>query len=267
MSPSGGSAPGSGTSSGTGADDRDDRTLLGDFCAGDQDAFEVLFRRHRDRLWAIALRTTGNREDAADALQDAMIAAFRRAGDFRGDARVTTWLHRIVVNASLDRLRRNKVRAAEPLPDDLEEYAARGAVLAAGADATSGPVGGRASGRGSDRGPRSQDWDADPAEHAVATERRHALLAALDALPAEQKAALVLVDMEGYPVEEVARILDCAPGTVKSRCSRGRARLLALLGEGTGHRPAASHSAAADGPEQPPDGPDDDPTTRGGAGR
>lgn len=75
---------------------------------GDPDAFGELFRRHRDRMWAVALRTTGNPELAADCVQDAFIAAFRRAGSFRGDAAFTTWLHRIVVNACLDRLRRDK---------------------------------------------------------------------------------------------------------------------------------------------------------------
>jgi RNA polymerase sigma-70 factor (ECF subfamily) len=69
----------------------------------------------------------------------------------------------------------------------------------------------------------------DPADLAVDHERRAAVLAALETLPLDQRAALVLVDMEGYSVEETARILDCAPGTVKSRCSRGRARLLPLL--------------------------------------
>ena len=87
---------------------------------GDADAFGILFRRHRDRLWAVALRTMSNPEDAADGLQDGMIAAYRRAGSFRGDAAVTTWLHRVVVNACLDRLRAAKVRRAEPLPDDLD---------------------------------------------------------------------------------------------------------------------------------------------------
>ena len=124
----------------------------------------------------MALRTTGNPEDAADALQDALISAFRRAESFRGDSAVTTWLHRIVVNACLDRLRRAKVRAADPLPDDLEEHARAGHVLA-------GP-----------------DAAADPEAHALAGDRRRRVLAALDELPPDQKAALVLVDMEGYPV-------------------------------------------------------------------
>jgi RNA polymerase sigma-70 factor (ECF subfamily) len=181
-----------------------DRQLLQAHVDGDPEAFGELFSRHRDRLWAVALRTTGNRDDAADALQDAMISAFRRAEGYRGDAAVTTWLHRIVVNACLDRLRANKVRAADALPDDLEERADRGSLRTADA--------------------------ATPDEEALTAERRRAVLEALATLPADQRAALVLVDMEGYGVAEAAEILDCAVGTVKSRCSRGRARLAPLLG-------------------------------------
>ncbi|RNL75408.1 RNA polymerase sigma factor SigM [Nocardioides marmorisolisilvae] len=206
-------------------DELDDAGLLLAHAEGDPDAFGVLFTRHRDRLWAVALRTTGNPEDAADALQEAMISAFRRAADFRAEAMVTTWLHRIVVNASLDRLRRNKVRAASALPDDLDEYAGRGAVLTSTSDVH------------------------DPAVEAVRSDQRTQLLKALDRLPPDQKAALVLVDMEGYPVEEAARMLGCPTGTVKSRCARGRHRLLVLLEEtgitGTGSLAAASDSGTA----------------------
>ena len=186
--------------------DLSDAELVAAHVAGDPEAFGVLFARHRDRLWAVALRTMGNPEDAADGLQDGMIAAFRRASSFRGDAAVTTWLHRVVVNACLDRIRAAKVRRADPLPEDLEDYGDRGSLLMATGAA------------------------ADPADLAVADERRQLVLDALDQLPAEQRAALVLVDMEGYPVAEVAAMLDCAVGTVKSRCSRGRVRLAALLG-------------------------------------
>ena len=86
----------------------DDRTLLQLHLDGDAEAFGELFRRHRDRMWAVALRTTRDPEVAADAVQDAFLNAFRRAGAFRGDAQVTTWLHRITVNACLDRLRRQR---------------------------------------------------------------------------------------------------------------------------------------------------------------
>lgn len=183
--------------------DASDPELLAAHVAGDPDAFGELFRRHRDRLWAVALRTLGNPDDAADALQDAMVSAFRKADTWRGDSAVTTWLHRIVVNACLDRVRREKVRAADPLPEDLESRI---------------------------RTSIATTTTTDPAELAEVHERRDAVLAALAQLPAEQRAALVLVDMEGHPVADVALMLDCAVGTVKSRCARGRARLAVLLG-------------------------------------
>ncbi len=185
--------------------ERSDSDLLAAHVAGDADAFGVLFARHRDRLWAVSLRTMGNPEDAADGLQDGLIAAYRRAASFRGDAQVTTWLHRVVVNACLDRLRAAKVRRTDPLPDDLDQHTPRGS---------------------STTPDRSGQ---DPADLSVAAERRKQVLEALATLPAEQRAALVLVDMEGYAVAEVAQMLDCPPGTVKSRCSRGRARLAVLL--------------------------------------
>lgn len=96
----------------------DDVALLRAHVDGDPDAFGELVRRHQDRLWAVALRTLGDREDAADAVQDALISAYRSAARFRGDAAVTTWLHRIVVNACLDRVRRRQVRPTVPLPED-----------------------------------------------------------------------------------------------------------------------------------------------------
>jgi RNA polymerase sigma-70 factor (ECF subfamily) len=214
----------------------DDRSLLAAHVSGDPDAFGVLFARHRDRLWAVALRTTGDPEEAADALQDGMVSAFRRADSYRGDAAVTTWLHRVVVNACLDRLRRRKVRLADPLPEDVDEYAGGG-----------GPSVG--TGRSGPAQP------ADPADLVLAEEQRAAVLAALDSLPPDQKAALVLVDMQGYPVEEAAQILECPTGTVKSRCSRGRARLAPLLAElrvtpaggNPGPHPDVPISKAADG--------------------
>ena len=86
----------------------DDLALLRRHQDGDTEAFGEIFRRHRDRMWAVALRTSRDPEVAADAVQDAFLNAFRRAGSFRGDSQVTTWLHRITVNACLDRLRRSR---------------------------------------------------------------------------------------------------------------------------------------------------------------
>jgi RNA polymerase sigma-70 factor (ECF subfamily) len=172
------------------ADTRDDRALVAAHANGDPDAFGELVRRHRDRLWAVALRTLGDPEEAADALQDACVSAYRGAAGFRGDAAVTTWLHRIVVNACLDRVRRR--RPTVPLERAREEPAA--------------------------------------VESTDAVTTRLVVREALARLPFDQRAALVLVDLEGHSVAEVAEILGVAEGTVKSRCARGRARLAVLLG-------------------------------------
>ncbi|MFF0389587.1 RNA polymerase sigma factor SigM [Kitasatospora sp. NPDC004615] len=182
------------------AEEPTDAELLARHTAGDPDAFGVLVHRHRDRLWAVAVRTLGDREEAADALQDALVSAFRAAAGFQGRSAVTTWLHRIVVNACLDRARRGAVRRAE----SLDQH----------------PGGPPEAALGTSEGAES---------HAVRSETRREVADALAALPADQRAALVLVDMQGYPVAEAAEVLGVPVGTVKSRCARGRARLLPLL--------------------------------------
>ncbi len=175
-----------------------DWELLRRHVAGDPEAFGKLFLRHKERLWAVALRTACDPDDAADALQEAMVSAFRRAGDFRGDSAVTTWLHRIVVNAAVDRLRRRPAKTVNwPAQEDPAD------------SATGGPP------------PVPDPMDA--------TEIRLDVTAALRHLPDQQRSALVLVDMLGYPVAEASEMLGVSVGTIKSRCSRGRARLLPYL--------------------------------------
>lgn len=169
-----------------------DADLLKAHVDGDPHAFGILFARHRDRLWAVALRTAGGPDDAADALQDAMVSAFRRAGSFRGEAAVTTWLHRIVVNACLDQHRRRRNKPTTTWIETLHETAQ-----------TSDDMANR--------------------ELQIELER------ALADLPDDQRAAIVLVDVEGYSVDDAAQILSCPPGTVKSRCARGRAKLAKRL--------------------------------------
>ena len=175
-----------------------DSDLLARHVAGDPDAFSEIVRRHRDRLWAVALRTLGDREEAADAVQDALVSAFRAAHTFRGQSAVTTWLHRITVNACLDRARKAASRRTASVIDE-----------------------------------RQFEDLLEPHESAAAPAERgelhRELLLALATLPPEQRAALVLVDMQGYPVAEAAAVLEVPAGTVKSRCARGRARLLPLL--------------------------------------
>jgi RNA polymerase sigma-70 factor (ECF subfamily) len=125
-----------------------------------------------------------------------MISAFRRAGSFRGDSAVTTWLHRIVVNACLDRLRRKAARPAD------------------GAD---------------ERTLDSLAMDRARSDSASDSDTSLDVRAALRTLPPDQQAALVLVDMLGYPVADAAEVLGISQGTVKSRCARGRARLAPRL--------------------------------------
>ena len=208
-----------------------DAELLRRHVAGDPDAFGTLFARHKDRLWAVALRTVCDPEDAADALQEAMISAFRRAADFRGDSAVTTWLHRIVVNAAVDRLRRRSTRSISWSgdPEALEALAMQGPSLAG---SPSGGIGGAPASVG---------------DAADAIETRLDVNAALRMLPAQQRMALVLVDMMGYPVADAAEILGVSVGTVKSRCARGRARLLPYLSHLRTNSPLTGNQPGADG--------------------
>lgn len=133
--------------------------------------------------------TSRSSDDAADALQDAMLSAHRKAPAFRHDAAVSSWLYRIVVNACLDRLRRNKSHPTIALLDDARHLG----------------------------DPTPQ------VDTAIVVER------ALMRLPVEQRAAVVAVDMQGYSVAETARMLGVPEGTVKSRCARARAKLAEAL--------------------------------------
>jgi RNA polymerase sigma-70 factor (ECF subfamily) len=171
--------------------DDEDRQLLAAHLAGDPQAFNHLVRRHRPRMWAVAVRTLSDPEEASDAVQDACLSAFRSAASFRGESKVSTWLHRIVVNACLDRARRRAVRPTVPLPEE--------------------PL------------PDVRDV---LSEREVAL----AVQAALAQLPEDQRLAIVLIDLEGMSVDEAAAVLQVPGGTVKSRCFRGRARLAVSLG-------------------------------------
>jgi RNA polymerase sigma-70 factor (ECF subfamily) len=168
-----------------------DAELLSAHVAGAPHAFAELMHRHYDHLWQTALRTSYSREDAADALQEALLSAHRTAGSFRADAAVRSWLHRIVVNACLDRIRRNKVRPTVPLADGDEP-----------------------------RGDRDTIADLE-----LSIVVHHALFT----LPPDQRAAIVAVDIEGYSVADTARRLGIPEGTVKSRCARARLKLATLL--------------------------------------
>jgi RNA polymerase sigma-70 factor, ECF subfamily len=151
---------------------------------GDKEALGVLCDRHGARLKAVAARIAG--QDADDAVQDGCLRAFRRAGTFRGDSAVTTWLHRIVTNAAFDILRRNPP-VAEPADEPWI-----------------GPETGQA-------------------------DTRIDLRTLWSGISTDQQAALLFVDMMGYPVAEAAGILGVSEGTLNSRAARARAALAGKL--------------------------------------
>jgi RNA polymerase sigma-70 factor (ECF subfamily) len=160
---------------------------------GDRAAFDQLVVRHRDRVYAVALRLTRNPADAEDALQDTFLNAYRALGRFGGRARVSTWLYRIAANASYDVISRRHGRD-QPLDDGAYEPASPG-------------------------DPYAQDA------------QRRALELALAALPDEFREAVVLCDIAGLGAGEAAELLGVPAGTVKSRVFRARALLVVALRE------------------------------------
>lgn len=175
--------------------ERSDADLLAAHAAGDRDAFAQLYFRHRRRLRRLAVNLVRDPEDAADALQEAMLSAHRGAATFRQQAAVGSWLHRIVLNACLDRLRHNRTHSTEVLDERMCAVP--------------------------DRTGRS--------------DTRISVHSALMTLPAEQRSAVEAVDIQGLSVAGAARLLGIAEGTVKSRRARGRRRLADVLRDAAPH--------------------------------
>lgn len=169
--------------------------------AGDRDALDALLRRHHDRLHALARRLTGNEADALDATQEALIAIARGIRQFDGRAAFSTWAFRVATNACLDELRRRRRRPVPGLPDDLDQP---------GSSPTPAALRSEAAG-------------------IAALPDRLAVDAALQQLPDEFRAAVVLRDLCDLDYAEIASALDIPPGTVRSRIARGRAQLAQLL--------------------------------------
>ncbi len=168
---------------------------------GDAAAFETLVRRHDDQMRALAFRMLGGQAAMDDALQDAYVKAFRAVRRFRGDARFSTWLHRIVATTCIDHLRRRSRRAEDELPEEPT------------------PTGG---------------GSFDPsAETAV---RRTDLQWALGRLDPDHRATLLLVDGEGLSYDEAGTVLGIPAGTVSSRLTRARAHMRTLLDLGEEER-------------------------------
>jgi RNA polymerase sigma-70 factor, ECF subfamily len=188
--------------------------------SGDTEALTELYRRHERRVYNLALRTLGNPWDAADVAQEAFIKAFRNLDSFKGDARFSTWLHRIVVNAAYDHLRRQR---PEPMDGEILEE-------------VTGPSGSGAvvgSGRAG----------IDPAIDGLSDPLRDALMSLNEGF----RFAVVLCDLLGFPYDEAAEILGVQEGTIKSRIFRAREALAAALREAGYEVPGERNPAPREG--------------------
>jgi RNA polymerase sigma-70 factor (ECF subfamily) len=176
-----------------------DLELVGRVCGGETEAFNRIVDFYQDYLFGLAFRILSDRDQAADAVQDALLHAFRHLGTFRGGS-FRSWLTRIGVNACMDVLRVKRRRPSQPFPD-LED----------------------------DSWEPSAPADQAPEERAERAARARVLREALGRIAHDQRVAIVLYDVEGYDYAEIAVMTGVSLGTVKSRIHRGRLALRALL--------------------------------------
>lgn len=184
----------------------DEHALVLRLQAGEAAAFDELVRANAGRMLALARRILRSEEDARDALQDAFLQAFRGIGRFEGGARLSTWLHRIVLNASLMKLRTRARKPEQSIEELLPRFYEDGHRI--------------------DPGPPWRSEGADPVEQ---RELRTLVRAAIDRLPEIHRNVLLLRDIEGLDTEETAQLLDVKVDTVKVRLHRARQALRALL--------------------------------------
>jgi RNA polymerase sigma-70 factor (ECF subfamily) len=173
--------------------------------AGERAAFDELVIRYKDRIYNLCFQKLGDAEEALDASQEAFVKAYRAIGAFEGKAKFFTWIFRIAVNCAFTR-RRKRARERQVAPISLEQAAARG-----------GPDGER-----DGRGFEAPDARQEPAALALSAEKARAIGDAIASLDEDQHRIVLLRDVEGLAYEEIAEILDCPVGSVKSRLHRAR---------------------------------------------
>ena len=178
--------------------------LVREIRAGDGDAFETLVREHQTRVYNLALRMTGNEEDALDISQETFLKAWRTMGKYRGECSLGSWLYRIASNLSIDLLRKNKRQQREKIVS-LEDNGEDGRTL------------------------ELPDLREEPQTILEREENRRAVWACLEKLPEEQRLILVLRDVNGLSYEEIGASMGLEMGTVKSRIFRAREKLANLL--------------------------------------
>jgi len=175
--------------------------------SGDHELFYRLIQPYEKRVFATALAILKNEADAEDIAQDSILKAFRHLGQFRGEAKFSTWLLQITVNEARMRRRRNIAHAMEPMVDEKDDE--------------------------SDYQPREfADWREIPSEALERKEIRHALMDAMTSLGENYRSVFVLRDIQHLSIEETAKVLEISPASVKTRLLRARLMLRDLLGPG-----------------------------------
>jgi RNA polymerase sigma-70 factor, ECF subfamily len=192
-------APASGAAPDLDPADAEDNGWIREFQAGREQGFNRLVLKHQDRVYGLCLRLlAGQAAEAEDAAQEAFVRAYRGLGEFRGEARFSSWMYRIAVNVCKNKLASRAWR-------DARRGVGLEAADAAGAASPS------------------------PAHELDAKARRARIEEAIARLPEEQRTLVVLRDVEGRSYEEIAEATGLNPGTVKSRLNRGRGQLRAWL--------------------------------------
>jgi RNA polymerase sigma-70 factor (ECF subfamily) len=184
----------------------DEATLVAQLRAGDESAFEQVVRAYGGRLLAVARRIVGTEEDARDVVQDAFMNAFRSLARFEGNAKLSTWLHRIVVNAALMKLRTRKRKPEQSIETLLPAFLDDG-----------------------HHEERFQSWDEPVDKLMERAENRELVRKQIDALPEGYRTVLVLRDIEGLDTEETANVLGLSVNATKIRLHRARQALRTLL--------------------------------------
>ena len=184
----------------------DEAALIASVRAGDAQAYEILVRRHAGRMLAVAKRLLRNSEDAQDAVQEAFISAYRHAGSFAGASSLGTWLHRIVVNAALMKLRSRSRRPEEPIEELLPRFHEDGHMV--------DPAG---------------RWSSDEQGRLERDERCALVRQCIGRLPENYRTVLLLRDIEELDPAETALLLGASVNAVNIRLHRARQALRALL--------------------------------------
>ena len=184
--------------------DQNERLLISKAKAGDVEAFEQLIEAYQKKVYNLVLRMTGNQDDAADLAQEAFISVFRSISGFKEQSSFSTWVYRITTNVCLDEIRKRKNRKVISIDEEIhmDDGDIKRQVI------SEEPL---------------------PDELAEREELRSIVNAAINSLPEDQRIVLTLRDLNGLSYDEIAKILDCPGGTVKSRINRARQALRNVL--------------------------------------